>query len=600
MILRNFLKSMLFLAVFALFNKPILAQHNPDSLAYYLNRIKQKKDIYPVDSMAFIYHKARSFASVYDQIVLLRKEAKMLSDQGYQNGAYNRLLQAQSLANKHQYPVAQILVKNSLSYYYFHFNQFVQAYQMLLESKNKFEKLTDQQINNYNQHNRIKFTKEEIYHTLISNMGVLALRNGDLEKAEDFFNQSLRYCAQQQDSVGIIDAKINLACLLYDKKDHLKSIASFNEIGNIPGLSKENKSLVHYNLAMSYFELDSLQQANGSIDKAILYSQEINDRVSLIDLFFLKSQIENRLGNYDSQKKYLNQSIAIAQSIHDSEGSLQAYKELAELEATTGHAGKALVWYRKIQKLQDSLLQNTNSNSIQKIEAENKLVLQQQENEHQTAVINNAKAKMQLMVIILILTVLLSILLFALWLYQKKNTYKQQQIQIQQEKIKEIEMQNTARLHKIESERMQEEVNAKKRELLMSLLFVKKRKEKVKSIHNEIEKIAHRSVIHKEHLMALKDFVYQKSKELDEEENVQQQLVTTHKDFFNQLLKDYPDLSKTELKILAYLRIGLTTKEIADVQYVSIDAVRKTRYRIRKKIHLDASDSLEKFILRYH
>jgi DNA-binding CsgD family transcriptional regulator len=48
------------------------------------------------------------------------------------------------------------------------------------------------------------------------------------------------------------------------------------------------------------------------------------------------------------------------------------------------------------------------------------------------------------------------------------------------------------------------------------------------------------------------------------------------------------------------LRVGLSTKEIADVQYVSIDAIRKSRYRIRKKLNLDSKESLEKFILKFH
>jgi len=161
---------------------------------------------------------------------------------------------------------------------------------------------------------------------------------------------------------------------------------------------------------------------------------------------------------------------------------------------------------------------------------------------------------------------------------------------------------NYKKSSKLEAQKMQMremELASKKRELLVSLLFVKKRKEKLKIINTEIDKLANRSVINKNQVLELKDFVTKKAMELDEEENVQQRLVSTHKDFFNQLLKDYPDLSKTELKILAYLRIGLTTKEIADVQYVSIDAVRKSRYRIRKKLHLAPSQSLEKFILQF-
>ncbi len=70
--------------------------------------------------------------------------------------------------------------------------------------------------------------------------------------------------------------------------------------------------------------------------------------------------------------------------------------------------------------------------------------------------------------------------------------------------------------------------------------------------------------------------------------------------FFNIMLHDFPNLTQTELKILAYIRINLSTKEIADIQNVSLDAIRKTRYRIRKKLELKPKQSLEKFILQYY
>jgi DNA-binding NarL/FixJ family response regulator len=69
-----------------------------------------------------------------------------------------------------------------------------------------------------------------------------------------------------------------------------------------------------------------------------------------------------------------------------------------------------------------------------------------------------------------------------------------------------------------------------------------------------------------------------------------------HPGFFNRLKQDFPDLSETYQKICAFLRIDLTSKEIADLLYVSIAAVNKNRQRLRKKMNLEAEADLNEFL----
>jgi len=72
-----------------------------------------------------------------------------------------------------------------------------------------------------------------------------------------------------------------------------------------------------------------------------------------------------------------------------------------------------------------------------------------------------------------------------------------------------------------------------------------------------------------------------------------------HPDFFSGLKKAYPNLTKSELKFAAYLRIHLSSSQIMAALNVSKEAIRKTRYRIRKKTGLDPRDLLEDFITKF-
>ena len=66
--------------------------------------------------------------------------------------------------------------------------------------------------------------------------------------------------------------------------------------------------------------------------------------------------------------------------------------------------------------------------------------------------------------------------------------------------------------------------------------------------------------------------------------------------FMQKLRHNYPDLKKNDLKLCAYLRMGLSSKEIASLLNVSVRSIETARYRLRKKLGMDSGDNLLEFI----
>lgn len=58
----------------------------------------------------------------------------------------------------------------------------------------------------------------------------------------------------------------------------------------------------------------------------------------------------------------------------------------------------------------------------------------------------------------------------------------------------------------------------------------------------------------------------------------------------------HPDLSPNDLRFCAYLRLNLTSKEIAPLLNISIKSVETRRYRLRKKLNLEHEDNLVSYI----
>lgn len=72
-----------------------------------------------------------------------------------------------------------------------------------------------------------------------------------------------------------------------------------------------------------------------------------------------------------------------------------------------------------------------------------------------------------------------------------------------------------------------------------------------------------------------------------------------HGDFIQRFKKSHQTLSPQEIKLSAYLRMNLSSKEIASLMNISTRGVEIARYRLRKKLEMERSDNLQEYILKF-
>lgn len=76
------------------------------------------------------------------------------------------------------------------------------------------------------------------------------------------------------------------------------------------------------------------------------------------------------------------------------------------------------------------------------------------------------------------------------------------------------------------------------------------------------------------------------------QQEFEHRITANNEDFYQKLLKAYPDLKPSELKLCSYLRLNLSTKELAEILNKSARTIENTRFSIRKKMGLGPEDSL--------
>lgn len=66
-----------------------------------------------------------------------------------------------------------------------------------------------------------------------------------------------------------------------------------------------------------------------------------------------------------------------------------------------------------------------------------------------------------------------------------------------------------------------------------------------------------------------------------------------HPSFATTLKQRYPALSEGDLRLATYIKLGLPTKQIARMLLLQPDSVKKNRMRLRRRMGIDSSESLE-------
>ncbi|WP_028897242.1 triple tyrosine motif-containing protein [Prevotella sp. HUN102] len=82
----------------------------------------------------------------------------------------------------------------------------------------------------------------------------------------------------------------------------------------------------------------------------------------------------------------------------------------------------------------------------------------------------------------------------------------------------------------------------------------------------------------------------------DNWEKFQENFNLVYDNFMQKLTAQFPDLKKNDLKLCAYLKMGLSSKEMASLLNTSVRSIETARYRLRKKLELDSGENLTNFI----
>ena len=179
-----------------------------------------------------------------------------------------------------------------------------------------------------------------------------------------------------------------------------------------------------------------------------------------------------------------------------------------------------------------------------------------------------------------------------------KNYYQKQREKLIEEnnlllEIKELE--NEQQLMKIRNEQLSQDVDAKNKELAVSTMSLIKKDELLSVIKEDLKKTSDENSSR-----SIKSVISTITRNISEEDtwNVfKEAFDTADKDFLKKVKSAHPSLTPNDLRLCAYLRLNLSSKEIAPLLNISVRSVEIKRYRLRKKMDLSHEQGLVEYIL---
>lgn len=200
------------------------------------------------------------------------------------------------------------------------------------------------------------------------------------------------------------------------------------------------------------------------------------------------------------------------------------------------------------------------------------------------------------MILVYLLALVVAFYVYWRWNYlrTKQKLELQKEEHKHQQEIMEIELRraNDQNVQDYEKHILELELQAKSNQVAGKSLSIAKQSEMIEVIEKILDSEGNPGKLKTE----IKKVIKHNAVKKHEWESFESNLNQAHSDFIGRLTKLYPQLTSKDIRLCIYLKMNMSSKEIAPLMNISFRGVELHRYRLRKKLGLDAQENVSKFM----
>jgi tetratricopeptide (TPR) repeat protein len=393
----------------------------------------------------------------------------------------------------------------------------------------------------------------------LNNIGYLYFEQQNNDKALEYYIRALRVARETNDTVGISRGLNNVAAIHFELNRHDSAEKYILEAAgiNIRIGQRLWEGINYLNLGEIKTEQHRYEDALKYYNMAADIFIELNSMTRLSTVWLNLSEFYSKTGNAANSVEYAEKAFEIGQSHHLKKAVMNAAEKLHGLYLKKKDLNQAYHYGMIHYQMKDSLGLEESMIKLTKLELQYDFEKKKQENQL-------VQQRKDFLIILLIFGLVLIIVLILLLLARQK--------------IK-------ARDALLTRQRLQDEVDFKNKELTINVMNLIRKNEIITEISNRLMTIeqedvpagTRNSIIRMAHDL-------QKSTDEDIWDEFELRFKQVNGEFYDRLTKKFPDLSPGDLKLCAFLRLNLSSKDICKMTGQQITSLEIARHRLRKKL----------------
>lgn len=391
--------------------------------------------------------------------------------------------------------------------------------------------------------------KDEIYY-LYGNLGILNATMGDMELAESYFIKVLQLSRENGDEVAEAFALVSLGDYYIDLKN--------------------------YRQALSFYEL-----ASGKID-VVNANYTGPKSYYLANVYSGIGTAQFELKNYSAAIGYLTKGYEIASESGLTSIVAKCADNLSYAYEYRNQTEEALKFARIHQAMKDSLQNMDVVRKVTERDMQNKFDQLMAEKEFEQTLNDIAQNRNKTFYLMMIGGSVLGLVIFMLLFLLQINKNKRV-------RLESVNLQ-------LEKEKLNNDLAYKNKELTTNVMYLLRKNELILSVTDKLKKAKMSFKLENRKLVedVIRDLEAASKGDIWKEFELRFQEV--HSDFYKKLNEMFPDLSPNELKLCAFLRLNMSTKDIAAITFMSVNSINIARHRLRKKLNIEQDENLITFL----
>lgn len=178
---------------------------------------------------------------------------------------------------------------------------------------------------------------------------------------------------------------------------------------------------------------------------------------------------------------------------------------------------------------------------------------------------------------------------------------KDKELHAMEKEYEEEKARREKQIMQLEKEKLEYDLKHKSQEMANLMINFTRKNEMLTEIKSEIAKVlpilkGEGAREGRQQLVLINSRIDANMQSDDVLKRIEEQFDLIHNNFMQRLHDKHPDLSNNERMMCAYLKMNLSTKEIAPLLNLSVRGVETIRYRLRKKFGLEREDNLTDYL----